>query len=303
MCQGVKHRLLALWALLGLTGWGEELRIRWSAARSTLVIRDQVWYAPLSTLAEECGVQIRPAGQGFQVANPARTLELPSGQLQVNDTQLDMLEEDGQWWVSAEAFCLALGGKVTRPDHGVLNLIPPSPFLPARVQRSDPASFFLSQVRSSTNPNGSRDNGNCGPACLAMAARAFGRWPLHLADSDVPGMLSWVRREMGHSSDESQGTNIPWLTKPAQKLQLHPQLFQDFEQLLHHLAQGRMVIVAGPLSQLNFPGGTHALLVVGSSGDDLLVNDPGLFFKRPGSRIPADQLRGFFLLGIAVGEN
>lgn len=262
MRPDMKRLLLALWALLGPTGPGsaEELRIRWSPARSQVVLRDQIWYAPLSTLAEECGVQVSPAGQGFQVANPARDLELPPGKLQVNETPLDLLEEDGQWWVPAEAFCLALGGKITRPDHSVLNLIPPARPQAASVQRSDPASFYLSQVRSSTNPNGSRDNGNCGPACLAMAARAFGRWPLHLADSDVAGMMSWVRREMGHSSDESQGTNIPWLTKPAQKLQLNPQLFQDFDQLPGHLAQGRMVIVAGPLSALNMPGGTHALL-------------------------------------------
>lgn len=302
----MKWLVVSLSLLLGLAAAADELQIRKTPARSPAVVREGVVYAPLTSLAEELGVKAWPAGEGYLVAEQAGDLSVPAGKVQVRGKLLDLLEEAGDPLVPAEAFCLALGGKVTHPERSVLNLIPPTAPAAAAakiVSKSDPASFYFSQIRSSTNPTGSRDNGNCGPACLAMAARAFGRWPLQISDSDLPGMMTWIRHEMGHTSDEAQGTNIPWLTKPAEKMKLHPKLFQNFDELPNHLARGRMVIVAGQLSNLGLPGGAHAMLAVSQVGDEIVINDPGLFYKQPGTRIQAVELRRFFILGIALGDS
>ncbi len=61
------------------------------------------------------------------------------------------------------------------------------------------------------------------------------------------------------------------------------------------------MIVTGSMKDLNKPGGTHTMLVVGQRGDDYVVNDPGLFYKLPGTIIRGADLEHFFKLGIAIG--
>ena len=45
------------------------------------------------------------------------------------------------------------------------------------------------------------------------------------------------------------------------------------------------------------------MLVVGQDGPDYLINDPGLFYKKPGQKLSAQDLRRFFQLGVAVGDD
>lgn len=281
----MKSLLLAL--LLSLPLLAEEVRIRQQPAQSRVVVREGVIYCPLQSLAQELG-----AGEAYTVKE---------NQVTVNGKTLELQDDAGETLVNAQEFCKALGGKVTQPERGVLGLYPPPPKA-GPVNRKDPATFFISQVRSSTNPTGSVDNSNCGPASLAMAAKAYGKWAPGVADGDNPGMMTWIRHAMGHKNDETQGTNVPWLTRAADQLGLPNQLFQDYDQLAGHVAKGRLVIVAGYLQGLNLPGGGHAMLVVGARGDDFLVNDPGLFYKLPGAAIRSADLRKFFKLGIAIGN-
>lgn len=271
--------------LLSLTALADEVRIRQQPAQSRVIVREGVIYCPLQSLAQELG---------------AGDFQPQDNRISVNGKTLELQEDGGEPIVNALEFCKALGGKVTQPERGVLGLYPPAPKA-GPVNRNDPASFFISQVRSSTNPTGTVDNSNCAPASLAMAARAFGKWPLEIADSDFPGMMTWVRRAMGHQSDEMQGTNFPWLTRAADKLKLPNKFFQNFDELPTHVAKGRLVLVSGYLQDLGLPGTGHAMLVVGARGDDFLVNDPGLYYKLPGSPIHAADLRRFFKMGIAVG--
>lgn len=280
----MKTFLLAL--LLSLPAQCEEVRIRQQTAQSRVVVREGVIYCPLQSLAQELG-----ASEACTVVD---------NRLTVQGKTLELQEDGGELIVNALEFCKALGGKVTQPERGVLGLYPPPPKA-APVNRNDPASFFISQVRSSTNPSGSVDNSNCGPASLAMAARVFGKWPIEVADNDFPGMMTWIRRTMGHKTDEMQGTNFPWLTRAADKLKLPNHLFLSYDELPTHVAKGRLVLVTGFLRDLGLPGTGHAMLVVGARGDDFLVNDPGLFYKLPGSPIHAGDLRRFFKMGIAIG--
>ncbi|MBS2036967.1 C39 family peptidase [bacterium] len=280
----MKFLFLAL--LLSWPCLAEEVRIRQQPAQSRVVVRDGVIFCPLQSLAQELG-----ASESFS---------LQDGRVTVNGKSLELQEDGGEPIVNALEFCKALGGKVTQPERGVLGLYPPA----ARsgpVNRTDPSSYFISQVRSSTNPTGTVDNSNCGPASLAMAARAFGKWPLEIADNDFPGMMTWIRRTMGHKTDEMQGTNFPWLTRAADQLKLPNKLFLNYDELPGHLARGRLVLVTGYLQDLGLPGGGHAMLVVGARGDDFLINDPGLFYKIPGSAVRSTDLRRFFKMGIAVG--
>jgi hypothetical protein len=291
-------RALLLCLLLACPLAAEEVRIRQQPARTRVVVREGVIYCPLQGLAQELGVTVTAAGEGFLVGDSSAPVA--AGQLNVAGKLLELQDDNGEPLVDAAEFCKALGGKVTQPGRGILGLYPPLP-RGGPVRREDPSSFFISQVRSSSNPTGSVDNSNCGPAALAMAARVFGKWPPGIAESDYPAAMTWIRRAMGHNTDEMQGTNTPWLTKAADQLGLPNQLFTDYGQLSQHLAQGRLVIVAGYMKNLNLPGGSHSLLVVAERGDHFLVNDPGLFYKIPGSPIRSDEMKRFFVLGIAIG--
>lgn len=293
----MKTLLLALF--LTVAALSEEVRIRQQPSQCRVVVRDGAIWCPLLALAQELGVEVSQSGAGYTVGEGKEPvaggqLRLPSGKL------LDLQEDGNETIVSAEDFCQGIGGRITRPDRGVVGLYPPLPKA-GPVNRNDPASFFISQVRSSYNPTGAVDNSNCGPAALAMAARAFGKWPLNIGDTDYPAMMTWIRRAMGHKTDEMQGTNIPWLTKAADQLGLANTLFSEVERLDAHLDKGRMVIVAGYMKNLNMPGQSHTMLVVGQRNGDYLVNDPGLFYKLPGTPIAGADFKRFFVLGIAVG--
>lgn len=292
----MKTLLLSL--LLTMTVLGEEVRIRQQPARSRVVVLEGVMYCPLQSLADELGATLSPSGSGYSVGENQATAQ--AGQLLIQGKVLELQQDSGEPMVDAAAFCKALGGRVTQPERGVLGLYPPLAKA-GPVDKNNPASFFISQVRSSSNPTGSVDNSNCGPASLAMAARVFRKWPVDIAETDYPAMMSWIRRTMGHKTDEMQGTNIPWLTKAADKLGLQNLLFTDFEQLSPQLGQGKLVIVSGYMKDLNMPGGSHTMLAVAERGEDFLVNDPGLFFKLPGTIIHGADMRRFFKLGIAIG--
>jgi hypothetical protein len=208
--------------------------------------------------------------------------------LRVGSQTLKLFEEGGELFVPAAEFCLALGGKVSYPERTVVNLQPPQgPKAHPKVSRSDPASFFFTQVRSSSNALSGRSNGNCGPACLSMVALAFDRWPLGLNAENRQAMMIWCREQMGADSNEQMGTNIGKMPAVAEKLKLHPQWVTRFEDLDGHLQRGRFVIIGGDMARLGFrQSGGHAMLVVG-----------------PGHRVRAQDLRRFFQVGLALGDD
>ena len=294
----MKPLLLAL--VLTLPVFAQKVRIRQQPAQCQVFVRDGVSYCPLLPLAHELSAPVRLSGEGYLVGESRESV--PAGQVQVNGKRLELQDEAGEPIVNAEEFCLALGGRVTHPERGVLGLYPKLASA-GPVNRQDPSSFYFSQIRSSSNPTGAVGNGNCGPASLAMAARAFGRWPAEVPEGDYPSLMTWIRHAMGHKSDEMEGTNIPWLTKAATRLKLHSELFTNYDELARQIAKGRMVIVAGHLKNLNMPGGSHAMLVVAQSGEGYAVNDPGLFYKLPGTVLKDADLKRFFVMGVAVGEN
>lgn len=296
---------MKVWLFVGLLStlvWGAELQIRRQSCTIKTTTQADVLYAQLDELAQEFGAACYPAGSGWSLQPD--DAEVESGKVRVGKALLETRLEDGLVYVNAAEFCLALGGKVSYPERTVVNLTPPeSSKGPVKVDRNDPSSFFFTQVRSSTNAVSGRSNGNCAPACLSMVALAFDRWPLGVSSENRQGMMTWVRREMGADRNEQMGTNIGTMPPVAEKLKLNPKWVTKFEDIAPHVAKGRLVIVGGDMSRLGFPPGGHAMLVVGVDGGDYLLNDPGLFYKRPGTRIKAADLQRFFQLGLALGNN
>ncbi|MBT9581709.1 hypothetical protein IV102_00070 [bacterium] len=297
---------LKSWTVLLLLlgpAWAAELQIRRTPSSIKVTTQADVLYAQLDMLCQEFGVQAVAAGAGLAVGEAGT--EVPVGKVRVGSTLLDVWLEGGEVYVPAADFCLALGGKVSYPERTVVNLNPPEgPKSAQKVSRRDPASFFFTQVRSSSNALSGRSNGNCGPACLSMVALAFDRWPLGLSAENRPAMMAWCREQMGADKNESLGTDMGRYPPVAEKLKLNPKWVTKFEDIAGHLQRGRFVIVGGDIGRLGFrQSGGHAMLVVGQDGPDYLINDPGLFYKKPGQRLPAQDLRRFFQLGVAVGDD
>ena len=285
----------------------QTLQLQSHAFEGKVIRRPDGLLAQLKPLAEALKVSVFPCGDGLWVGRqkPEKMPDVPSGQVMVGSQLLATEADDaGELYVPAEAFCRALGGTARRSDD-VVNLIPPSNHSAGAVRRDDPASFFFTQMRSSTNPTASAANGNCGPACLAMAALAFDRFPLGVNPDDRQAMIRWCQVALTGRADDTLGSNPKQMMSAARQLNLNPDYIMQFEELDKSLLGGRMAIVSGYPEALGFNTGghlSHAMLIVGKSGDDYLVNDPGLWYYVPGTRVRRDQLKAYFTHAISVGD-
>lgn len=279
--------------ILALPLGAAEIRIQRKPTNLTTVSLEGQEYVSLAALASTL------QEQGWTLPT---ALEPQEGLLQVQGRSLPVLERNGEVLVALVPFCEALGGRVTFPERTVFNLVPPETARPLKVNRADPATFYFSQIRSSTNAYSLGGNANCLPASLAMAALAFDRLPLGINADNRPALMQWCREALGVTPDDQTPVNIAAVPGAAEKLQLHPQKLYRFEDLEPAMKTGKMVLVAGDMADLGFPPGGHAMLVVGMQGKDFLLNDPGLFFRRPGTPLAPEKMRRFFKFGVALGN-
>jgi hypothetical protein len=321
--------IVSLLLLFSSPGWGETLRVGYARFEGKTLTRPSgELYAALEPLAQAFGVQVLGAGNGYRVAPLVgmqdRLPDVPAGKLQVGSTLIDVFEsEDGHLYVPALAFCQALGGSVRRRTDD-LNLIPSShPFAhaaapqeqkqtalspaTAQLRRRDPATFFIAQTQGDNNRAALRYNGNCGPTCLAMAAVAYDRFPRWLNNpNDRQELILWCRKSMTGHVDQQAGVRSRQMEEAAAQLHLNPRYLRKFAGLDAELEAGRMAIVTGRPNTLGFHNYdqrmSHAMLVVAKSGDDYIINDPGGFYRSPGTRLTSAQLKAYFRQAVTVGD-
>lgn len=83
----------------------------------------------------------------------------------------------------------------------------------------EPDRFFLTQFKSGTNPKeDTAKNGNCGPSCLVMAARAFGKFLIHPGQADAA--IEDARLRMTGSVNEKAGVSVGQIARGARSLGL-----------------------------------------------------------------------------------
>jgi len=105
-------------------------------------------------------------------------------------------------------------------------------------------SSFVSQVPggANTNEDSGAGNANCGPACLLMAGRMFGKAGGGGAEAD--GQIEEMRGLMGADPNEQNGTSTDQLVQGAQKMGLNAKAekggVNEVEQALN---QGEKAIV------------------------------------------------------------
>lgn len=137
---------------------------------------------------------------------------------------------------------------------------------------------FLSQLRGKTNKNedAGNGNGNCGPACLAMIARAFG-----ILEGDAGNaneQIEQMRKLMGAENDENSWTSMGQLHSAAEKLGLNAKLFnQDgsMSKLTSELKKGNRVIVRVNSQDYGIGGdSSHFVVVTDIKDGKLILQDP-----------------------------
>ncbi|MBI2265658.1 MAG: C39 family peptidase [Armatimonadetes bacterium] len=151
----------------------------------------------------------------------------------------------------------------------------------------DPASYYLSQLRSPHNPNEDQlnKNRNCGPASLAMVLKAFGAEPPDLKNpGDTNEFIEKTRLAMGGGTDESVGTTVDMVIDGAVKSGLNARKLKDssLDEIDKALAAGELVVAPGVPKNGNFSwdrfSGGHLLAVVGKTERDgqtyYIINDP-----------------------------
>lgn len=151
-------------------------------------------------------------------------------------------------------------------------------------------SFFICQFQNARfNPNGGSAaiNNDCGPASLAMAAKAFGKF-----DPSLPpdALINDARFKMTGANHHDQITDYDQITAGASKYGLHPH-YVSFSDLDNALARGEMVIFdgnpgnsyGGRMSSSEYfkYNGGHFMLVTARTANGYLIADPnskvGLF--------------------------
>lgn len=321
--------LVAIQFAASLVASGEPLRIRNNVFDGKTMTQDNTLYASLAPLTIAIGLSESRCGDGMWVgmgAPPADLTNVPSGQVWVQGQLVPLVSGDGgDQYVPAELFCKALGGSCRRDkvDHG-LNLILPTTFAQITQVASapvvdnspkvavklppppaDPAAYFVTQYPSLNNPQGNWSNGNCGPTCIAMAALAFRRVPPGMLPGDRQGLILWCRESMtGGNVDESRGTTFHQVERAATQLQLNPRLVRRFSGIDAELNHGRLVAIAGKVGKLGFPSkgdGGHLILIVGQTAKDYIINDPGGFYKVPGTHLSREKLKAYFDFAVSLG--
>lgn len=143
-----------------------------------------------------------------------------------------------------------------------------------------PKTIMKTQYRGPYNPTGPARSGNCGPASLAMAVKAFGLEPHGLT---VEQSIDRVRKLMTGNTDDHDPTNDAERERGARKAGLHVEHMSNMSGLDRQLAAGHMITLTGrPVGAYRtaFPSysdfdGLHSILVVGKTKDGrYVVNDP-----------------------------
>jgi len=302
----MKHIVFGLSLLLtALPAWTQNVRIQENRFEGRSLVRHGQLYLLLDPFSLALGARVGGAGDGYWSAlkegeTPA---SVPAGLIQVGEKQIPLLLESGDVFVPAEAYCQALGLNTSRDAGGVLRVGPKVQALavPRKSLPNDPEAYFVTQYRSRYNQSAPKSSANCGPACMAMVALAYGLAPGGLLPGDRQGLILWCRQSMTlGNQNEDRGTKSREIERMATQLGLQSYSIRRFQDLDQALAQGQLVVVGGDTNKLGAPGGDHFLLCVGRHESDYIINDPGGFFPTPGTRMTAGMMEQFFIEGISL---
>lgn len=299
----MKHLAFAL--LLALPAWGQNIRIEDKRFEGRYLVRHGQVHVLLEPFSLALGAHVGSAGEGYwgTLSDDSPPANVPSGEIKVGEKQIPLLLESGDVFVPAEPYCQALGLVCSRDAGGVLCVKPKGQNARAlrRPVPSDPSEFFVTQFKSRYNQWAPAQSSNCGPACMAMVALAYGLAPEGLLPGDRQGLIQWCRDSMTLAGkDPSKGTTCNEIERMATRLGLKSRWLRRYQDLDQELAQGHLVVVGGEVGRLGAPGGDHFLLCLGRKGSDYVVNDPGGFFPAPGSRLTAGQMEQFFIEAITL---
>ena len=302
----MKHLVFcwSLW-LATLPAWTQNVRIQDKRFEGRYLVRHGQLYLLLDPFSEALGARVGGAGEGYwgTLLGGEAPVSVPAGFVQVGEKHVPLLLESGDVYVPAEVYCQALGLKTGRDAGGALRISPKEAALgpPPRSVPSDPESYFVTQYRSRYNQWAPQSSANCGPACMAMVALAYGLAPPGLLPGDRQGLILWCRQSMTlGDQNENRATKAREIERVATQLGLHSRWIRRFQDLDQALAEGQLVIVGGNTQKIASAGGDHFLLCVGRQGSDYIINDPGGFFPAAGSRLPAGMMEQFFIEAIAL---
>ena len=299
----MKHLILAL--ALALPAWSQNIRIQDKRFEGRYLFRRGQIHVLLEPFAQALEARLSPLGDGYYAAlqDTPGPASVPAATLQVGDKQIPLLLETGDVYVPAEPFCQALGLNTSRDAGGVLCVKPRSQAAQTlrRPIPANPASFFVTQYKSRYNPSGPVQSANCGPACMAMVALAYGLTPEGLVPGDRQGLIGWCREAMTLGGQSpNRATTCNEVERLATRLGLKSRWLRHYRELDGALAQGQLVMVGGDIGKIGGKGGSHFLLCLGKSGSDYLINDPGGYFPAPGTRLTPGDMEGFFYEAIAL---
>ncbi|MBX9952976.1 MAG: C39 family peptidase [Candidatus Obscuribacterales bacterium] len=150
----------------------------------------------------------------------------------------------------------------------------------------EPNSYFFSQFRNATyNPNGPARSNNCGPASLAMAAKAFDKAG---NNADPEKQIDRARVAMTGRNNYSELTSLTQIATGAKKLGLQTENVSNLNSIDRALDSGKQIVLFGnPAAYGNrlssnaysHYNGLHFILVAGKHTDSAgkssyTVNDP-----------------------------
>ena len=259
----------------------------------------------LHPFSRALGARVGEAGEGYwgSLQESEAPTTVPEGSIQVGEKKLPLLLESGDVFVPAEAYCQALGLSTSRDAGGVLRVGPKGRTSGGRPKSipPDPEAYFVTQYQSRYNQWAPKNSANCGPACMAMVALAYGLAPEGLVPGDRQGLILWCRQAMTlGNQDQNRATKAREIERVATQMGLHSRWLRKYQDIDPALAEGQLVVVGGNIAKVGGAGGDHFLLCVGRRGSDYLINDPGGFFPTPGTRLPAGTMEQFFIEAIAL---
>ncbi len=302
----MKHFVLWLWLGLGASPvWSQNIRIQEKRFEGPCLVRHGTVHVLLQPFSQALGARMGEAGEGFwgAIQEEAPPAAVPGGFIRVGEKQIALLVESGDVFVPAEAYCQALGLSTSRDAGGVLRVHPKvqGRVVSRKAVPANPADYFVTQYQSRYNQWAPKQSANCGPACMAMVALAYGLAPEGLMPGDRQGLIEWCRQLMTvGNQDQNRATKAREIERVATQLGLHSQRIRKYQDIDRALAEGHLVVVGGDTNRIGSPGGDHFLLCVGRLGSDYVINDPGGFFPTPGARLPEGEMEQFFIEAIAL---
>ncbi|MBX3166699.1 MAG: hypothetical protein KF760_04775 [Candidatus Eremiobacteraeota bacterium] len=295
---------LSLW-FGALPGWSQNIRIQENRFEGRYLVRHGYVHVLLHPFSQALGARVGEAGEGYwgTLQEGEAPATVPGGFIQVGEKQIALLLESGDVFVPAEAYCQALGLNISRDAGGGLRVHPKvQPRSGARRSiPANPADYFVTQYQSRYNQWAPKHSANCGPACMAMVALAYGLAPEGLLPGDRQGLILWCRQLMTRGNqDQNRATKAREIERVAIQLGLTPHWIRRYRDIDQALAEGQLVVVGGDTNRIGCPGGDHFLLCVGRLGSDYIINDPGGFFPTPGAHLSEGQMEQFFIEAIAL---